>query len=504
MADPARYLEFVEISKEFPGVRALDGVQLSVGEGSVRALIGENGAGKSTLLKILSGAYTPTEGKLRIDGKDAAFANTQEALDAGIAVIYQELHLAPEMTVAENLFLGHMPAKFGVVNKPAMNAKARRMLERLGEEIEPAAKVGRLPIAQRQMVEIAKALTRGAKIIAFDEPTSSLSDREIRRLFQIIRDLKDQGHVILYVSHRLEEIFKICDSVTVFRDGRLVETFETMDGVTPDVLVNRMVGRDIQNIYGYYERPQGEPALEANGLMGAGLKQPVSFSVSKGEILGVFGLVGAGRTELMKLIYGAAPKSAGTLKLLGRDITIRSTRDAIRNGMMLCPEDRKAEGVIPIRSVMENLNISARRRNGFVVRPGWEKRNATEQCERLKVRTPSLQQLIMNLSGGNQQKVILARWLSEEIKVLLMDEPTRGIDVGAKSEIYNIMYHLAEQGIGIVMVSSDLPEVMGASDRMMVMRDGQVSGFLHRAEYNEEKILSMALPASEPEATLMS
>lgn len=493
------FLEFRDIGKTFPGVVALDGVSFSASEGSVHALMGENGAGKSTLLKILSGAYTPTSGRVSLGGTEHVFQNTGEALQAGVAVIYQELHLVPEMTVAENLYLGHMPASGGVVRRGEMMKAAAKQLELVGEEIHPATKLGHLPIGQRQMVEIAKALTRGAKVIAFDEPTSSLSAREIQNLFRVIRELKAQGKVILYVTHRMEEVFAICDSVTVFRDGKHVETFGTMEGVTHDVLVNRMVGRDIQDVYGYRSRAAGETVLEVRNMEGAGLVGPLSFSVAKGEILGLFGLVGAGRTELMKLIYGGVRRTAGDVRVEGRSVSIRSPGDAIRAGVMLCPEDRKKEGIIPIRSVLENCNISARRNHahgGFVIDETWERANVLDKIKALSVRTPSFRQLIGNLSGGNQQKVILGRWLSENIKVLLLDEPTRGIDVGAKREIYDIMYRLTEQGVGIVMVSSDLPEVLGVADRLLVMRQGAVAAEFRRGETKPETILQHALPAA--------
>jgi len=499
------YLQFEGIRKDFPGVRALDGVSFGVAAGSVHALIGENGAGKSTLLKVLSGVYRPTSGTVRIAGRAQRFGSAAEALAAGVAAIYQELHLVPEMTVAENLYLGHLPARLGVVDGKRLRADALRQLEVMGERIDPSTKLGRLPIAQRQMVEIAKALTRGAKIIAFDEPTSSLSDREVRKLFAIIRQLKVSGHVILYVSHRLEDIFGVCDAVTVFRDGRRVETFEDMAGVTHDVLINRMVGRDIRDIFGYTPRPHGETTLEVRGVFGAGLSEPATFSVARGEIVGIFGLVGAGRSELLRLLSGAAPMSAGTVAVHGQAVRIRRPADAIRAGVVLCPEDRKKDGVIPIRSVLENLNLSARRnhlRLGFFINESWERRNAAEQAHKLDIRTPSLGQLVMNLSGGNQQKVILARWLSENIRVILLDEPTRGIDVGTKSEIYSIMYDLASLGVGVVMVSSDLPEVLGVADRILVMRQGRIAASVAREEADEETVLKLALPAVEHEEAL--
>jgi L-arabinose transport system ATP-binding protein len=492
------FLQFCGISKAFPGVQALDDVSFSAATGSVHALIGENGAGKSTLLKILSGAYRPDGGGVRIEGRDRVFHGTSDAIAAGVAVIYQELHLAAQLSVAENLFLGQLPARGGIVDRTKLYSDTAERMSRLGETMDPGTRVGALPIAQRQMVEIAKALARNARIIAFDEPTSSLSDRETKRLFSIIRDLKAAGHVILYVSHRLEEIFDLCDAVTVFRDGRHVHTFEDMKGVTRDILVNRMVGRDIRDIYHYRARPLGEPALSVEGITGPGVGAPISFSVAKGEILGIFGLVGAGRSELLRLLFGAAPSATGSVAVQGEAVQIRSPADAIRSGIMLCPEDRKKEGIFPVRSVMENLNLSARRRHAygrFVINETWERKNAGEQAARLSIKTPSLKQWVVNLSGGNQQKVILARWLSESVRIMLLDEPTRGIDVGARNEIYTIMYELTDRGIGVVMVSSDLPEVLGVSDRIIVMREGRVAATLGRAEATEELILRHALPA---------
>jgi L-arabinose transport system ATP-binding protein len=348
------------------------------------------------------------------------------------------------------------------------------------------------------MVEIAKALTRGAKVIAFDEPTSSLSSREVQNLFRVIRDLKQQGKVILYVSHRMEEIFEVCDAVTVFRDGRHVETFNSLAGVTPEILVNRMVGRDISDVYGWQPRPRGETALEVKGLTGPGLTAPASIQVARGEIVGLFGLVGAGRTEMLKLIYGGVRRTGGEIRVHDQLVPIRQPRDAIKAGLMLCPEDRKKEGIIAIRDVLENCNLSARRNHawgGGVINERWEMSNVTEKISRLKIRTPSPRQLIRNLSGGNQQKVILGRWLSENIRVLLLDEPTRGIDVGAKREIYDIMYELTRQGIGILMVSSDLPEVLGVADRIVVMRQGAVAAEFGRGQATPETILTQALPA---------
>ena len=490
------YLQFDSITKTFPGVRALDGVSFGVKEGSVRALLGENGAGKSTLLKTLSGVYTPDAGQILLDGVPRTFHSPMEAIRAGVAVIYQELHLVPEMSVAENLLLGHMPTRYGLVNRGEMREAALRQLAILEEDIPPSTKVGALPIAQRQMVEIAKALIRDAKVIAFDEPTSSLTDRETAKLFSVIRELKKNGKVIIYVSHRLKEIFEICDTVTIFRDGRVVETCEDMSCIDQDYLVQRMVGRAIHDVYGYSARPMGESALTVEGVTGRGLDGPASLEVKQGEVLGIFGLVGAGRTELLRLIYGAVKPSGGTIRVHGRPVKVKNPDSALRGGIAFLPEDRKKEGIIPIRSVHENINLSVRRifsRFGLV-NDRRERENSDRHVKELGIKTSSLSKPIMELSGGNQQKVVFARSLSEDVRVMLLDEPTRGVDVGAKSDIYGVISRLAGGGMGVVVVSSELPEVMGISDRILVMRQGRIVAALPRAEATEEKLLKLALP----------
>ena len=403
------------------------------------------------------------------------------------------------MSVAENLLLGHMPSRFGLVNRRAMLRQARELLKGLADEIDPAARLGSLSLGQRQLVEIAKAMSRNAHVIAFDEPTSSLSSREIERLMAIIGRLRDEGRVVLYVSHRMEEIFRICDAVTVFKDGRFVCTFDDMSELTHDQLVTCMVGRDIQDIYDYRPREHHGEALRVESLLGHGLQEPVSFSVSRGEVLGFFGLVGAGRTELLRLLAGLAPHKAGTVLLDGQPLKLKSARDAIESGILLCPEDRKKEGIVPLASVAENINIGARRRNarmGCLVQGRWERENADRQIRAMNIKTPSPDQQIVFLSGGNQQKVILGRWLSMPMKVLLLDEPTRGIDIGAKAEIYQIIHNLAASGIAVIVVSSDLMEVIGISDRILVMSEGALTGELSRAEAEESRLLQMALPRS--------
>lgn len=493
----APYVEFDSISKVFPGVKALDGVSFGVNRGSVHALVGENGAGKSTLLKILSGAYSLSSGKIRIDGNAYSASSTADSLAAGISVIYQELATVPHLTVAENLYLGHLPTKHGIIDYPTLWNDARRLLAPLSEDIDPRSELCSLSIGQQQMVEIAKALGRGAKIIAFDEPTSSLSARDTERLFEVIARLREEGCAILYVSHRMEEIFRICDAVTVFKDGRCIRTFDSMEGMTRDRLISLMVGREITDVYNYQSRTHGDVELELRGITGPGLKEPISLQIHAGEILGMFGLVGAGRSELLKLVFGATPRTGGEIMLHGRTVAIDTPADAIRHGMAFCPEDRKAEGIIPIASVQENINLSARRafsRAMGIINPAWEKENARRQILSLDIRTPSPDQMIRNLSGGNQQKTILGRWLSNDMKVILFDEPTRGIDVGGRSEIYALIRKLAERGVAVLMVSSDLPEVLGVADNVAVMRGGALSGRLPREEATEETVLELALP----------
>lgn len=497
MQQQTPYLSFRGIGKTFPGVKALQDISFDCYSGQVHALMGENGAGKSTLLKILSGNYAPTTGSITLKGKEVSFANTVAALDAGVAIIYQELHLVPEMSVAENIYLGQIPHKGGFVNRSLLNYEARLQLEHLGLDIDPETPLKYLSIGQWQMVEIAKALARNARVIAFDEPTSSLSAREIENLFRVIRELREEGRVILYVSHRMEEIFALSDAITVFKDGRYVCTFDDMEKVDHDALVQAMVGRDIGDIYGWKPRPYGEVRLALNNVKAPGVRKPVDLTVKSGEIVGLFGLVGAGRSELMKGLFGGTRITGGEVLIDGTPVTIREPSDAIKAGMMLCPEDRKADGIIPVHSVQENINISARRKHisiGCLINKLWERENADHHIRALNIKTPGAEQLIMNLSGGNQQKAILGRWLSEEMKVILLDEPTRGIDVGAKHEIYNVIYTLASQGVAVLFASSDLPEVLGVADRIIVMCEGEIAGELTHDEATEKQALSLAMP----------
>lgn len=489
-------LDLKGVGKRFPGVVALDDVSLEVRDGEIRALMGENGAGKSTLLKVLSGEHAPDSGEVWMSGERRWFSGPRAAAAAGIAVIHQELQLAPEMSVAENLLLGDMPTRGGLLDGRAMRQRAAAVLERLGEDIDPRAPVKSLPIGRRQMVEIGKALLRDARVIAFDEPTSSLSARETETLMRIVRDLKQEGRAILYVSHRLEEVFALCDSATVLRDGRVAAAHGQLSAVSRDRLIAEMAGREIADMYSYRARPLGEPALEAANLMGPGLAAPISFSARKGEILGFFGLVGAGRSELFKLLFGARRAASGVLRLHGKERRFAHPREAIAAGLALCPEDRKDEGIVPLLSVRENLVLADRNAagRGAFRDTAREHRQAADKIAALWVRTPSAEASISTLSGGNQQKVVLARWLAVSSDIFLMDEPTRGIDVGARSEIYALLFRLAEEGKTILVASSDTPEILGLCDRVIAMREGRIAGELARAEATQEALLRLALP----------
>ncbi|MDR7146008.1 L-arabinose ABC transporter ATP-binding protein AraG [Rhizobium sp. BE258] len=499
------FLEFKTISKGYPGVQALSNVSFGVEKGAVHGLMGENGAGKSTLIRILSGDQSADEGTIVIDGEEQKYSSVRDAFNAGIIVIHQELQLVPELTVAENLWLGRFPGKAGVIDSKTLIETVRAKLDDIGIDVDPSAKVATLSIGARQMVEIAKAVMLDARVIALDEPTSSLSSRESEILFSLIEKLKSKGTVILYVSHRLDEIFRLCDSLTVLRDGKLAAHHPKVADTTRDQIIAEMVGREISNIWGWRERPLGGVRLEVKNLSGSKLRNPISFSVRQGEILGFFGLIGAGRSEMARLLYGADHRHQGAVAIDGVAVSPNNPKAAINAGMVLCPEDRKFDGIIQGRSIQENIAISSRRHfSPFgVLNPKKEASVADQFIAKLRVRTPSRKQDIINLSGGNQQKVILGRWLSEQgVKVFVIDEPTRGIDVGAKSEIYEILYELAAGGMAIVVISSELPEVMGISDRIMVMCQGRVAANVARADFDERSILTAALPDKNAAGTI--
>ncbi|WP_112313004.1 L-arabinose ABC transporter ATP-binding protein AraG [Pseudogemmobacter bohemicus] len=498
------FFEYRGITKTYPGVKALEDVSFGVRRGAVHGLMGENGAGKSTLIRILSGDQQANAGAILIDGAEQKFASVRDASDNGVMVVHQELQLVPDLTVAENLCLGRFPSRAGFVSRRRMIADVQAVLDDYGINVDAGARVSALPLGARQMVEVAKAAMVKARVIALDEPTSSLSSRESEVLFRMIARLKAQGTVILYVSHRMDEIFQLCDSMTVLRDGRLAAHHDSLEGVTRAQIVSEMVGREISDIWNWRARPLGEERLVVDGLAGAKLSIPGSFTARKGEILGFFGLIGAGRSELMRLIYGADPARTGRVMLEGDSYTATDPRQSIRRGIAYCSEDRKHDGILNGRSVEENITISARRlwsKGGFL-RPGREAEVAEEQIRQLRVRTPSRFQDIANLSGGNQQKVILGRWLAEAgLRVLIVDEPTRGIDVGAKSEIYDLLYKLAEQGMTILVVSSELPEVMGICDRVLVMCQHRISAEFTRDTFSEQALLAAALPDGQNHST---
>lgn len=491
------FLQFSNLTKSYPGVKALSGISFDVRKGAVHGLMGENGAGKSTLIRILSGDQQANEGEIRIDGEVQAYTSSRDAFQQGVIVIHQELQLVPELTVAENLYLGRFPAKAGIVASNKMFVIVSQKLKDAGIDIDPRRKVKTLSIGERQMVEIAKAVMLDARVIALDEPTSSLSSRESEILFKLIDRLRSEGKIILYVSHRLDEVFRLCDSLTVLRDGKLAAHHETLQGVTRDQIVSEMVGREISDIWGWRGREAGEVRLKVGNISGEHLPAPANFEVRAGEIVGFFGLIGAGRSELMRLVFGADRQLSGVTSIDGVQVFAGSPRQAIRSGIVLCSEDRKHDGILQGRSIEENINISSRRHYspfGLLDRKK-EVEVAETFIKRLKVRTPSRNQDIVNLSGGNQQKVILGRWLAEQnVRVLIVDEPTRGIDVGAKNEIYEILYDLAESGMGIVVVSSDLPEVMGICDRILVMCSGKIAASSNRDQFEESAILAAALP----------
>jgi ribose transport system ATP-binding protein len=486
-------LEMKGIGKSFPGVKALQGVSLTVREGQVHALLGENGAGKSTLIKILSGAYAKDEGEILFDGRPAAIRGPQDAQALGISTIYQEFNLARDLTVAENIFLGNLPAKGLRVDWEAARRKSREILDRLGASIRVDAVVGGLSVAEQQLVEISKALNRKTRILVMDEPSAVLGESDLEHLFQVVRSLQAQGIGIIYISHRMREIFELADEVTVLKDGRYVATRPVAE-TTMDELVRLMIGRDLKDVYPPREAKLGEVLLEVKGLRRAKLVHDVSFQVRAGEIVGFAGITGSGRTEVVRAIFGADPHVA-ELKVSGQPYQARSPTDAIDRGIALVNEDRKAHGLFLKQNVTVNTTISALASmcRGGVIQRAKERSLVQKTIQDLRVKTPSADFIVVNMSGGNQQKVILGRWLLTHTKVLIMDEPTRGIDVGSKSEIYQIMNELTKRGVGIIMISSELPEVLGMSDRILVMREGTIVGELERAQATEEAIMKYAV-----------
>jgi ribose transport system ATP-binding protein len=496
-------LRMIGITKSFPGVRALDHVDLDLNPSEVHALAGENGAGKSTLMKILSGVYRADEGEIWLRGKRVTATGTRAMLDAGVSVIYQELNLVPYLSVAENIFLGREPLRAGgFIDWRRMRADVRRLLEPFGLELDPRARVNSLGPAYQQVVEIAKALSLRSDILVMDEPTAALTGRESERLFEVIRGLRRSGVSVIYISHRLQEIKQVADRVTVLRDGRRAVTSAVAE-ISIDEIIRHMVGRTLTEQYPKARTTPGPELLRVEGLTRRGVCRDVSFAVRRGEILGVAGLVGAGRTEIMELVFGSRRRDAGRILVNGKEVDIRTTRDAVRHGMALIPEERKRQGLVLGLSVFDNVALTVLDLHSIagVVRRGEVTSLVSRVVRSIRVRTPSLAQTVRNLSGGNQQKVVLSKWFIRDCDIYIFDEPTRGIDVGAKVEIYKLMQELAGRGAAIVMVSSDLPEVMAMSDRIAVVWNGQIVGQFERGEVNEEQVMSYALGLQEQRAS---
>ncbi|QJW48998.1 sugar ABC transporter ATP-binding protein [bacterium BFN5] len=481
------------ICKSFPGVKALQDVTFSLNSGEVHALLGENGAGKSTLMKILSGVYPKDAGEIEIDGNVIEIINPKAAARQGITIIHQEMNLIPELTVMENIFLGREPAGlFGFLDWRTMERQTLELLSELGTDIAATELVSNLSIGEQQMVEIAKALSYETKILIMDEPTAALTERETEKLFAIMRKLAASGVGIIYISHRMDELFALSNRITVLRDGTYVGTLETQTAGY-DQLIKMMVGRDVAVRFPKQQVAIGHEVLRVENLTNGELKN-ISFSVKAGEIVGVAGLMGAGRTEMARIIFGADLSTSGGIYIDGQQKTITRPADAIQAGIGLITEDRKGQGLVLGMSVGQNMTLAALRKycRGSFVNATAEEEAVRTNIAKLNIRTPGAEQLVKNLSGGNQQKVVIAKWLETRPKVLIMDEPTRGVDVGAKAEIYNIMTMLAAEGVGIVMISSELPEILGMSDRILVMHQGRIAGEMPVEEATQEKIMAYA------------
>ncbi len=492
---PEVILTMKGIDKSFPGVHALDHVDFEVRKGEVHALMGENGAGKSTLMKVLTGIYTKDSGTITYEGREVTFANPREAQKAGVVIVHQELNMMGHLTVAQNIFIGREPKKGIRIDDNAMNVEARKLFAQLGIEIDPKATMSDLTVAKQQMCEIAKAISHDAKVIIFDEPTAALTDTEIEQLFVIIRDLRSRGYGIVYISHRMDEIKKITDRVSVMRDGQYIGTLITADCTKEDI-INMMVGRVI------YEDPKTQSqcppdapvVLKVEHLNAGKMVQDVSFELRKGEILGFAGLVGAGRTETCRALFGADPKQSGDIYIEGKKVEIHSPKDAVEHGLSYLSEDRKRYGIVLKKSITENSTLASLRdyTKGLFIDKGKERTVTQKYVDELRTKTPGIEQLVMNLSGGNQQKVVIAKWLVNDAKIMIFDEPTRGIDVGAKQEIYELMGRLVKEGKSIIMISSEMTEILRMSDRILVMCEGKKTGEIDIAEATQENIMNLA------------
>ncbi len=493
-ADDTPVLALDGITKTFPGVRALSDVSLKLYPGKVTALVGENGAGKSTVVKVLTGIYQPEGGRILIDGAPERFPTPQSAERAGVTAIHQETVLFDELTVAENIFLGHAPkTRFGLIDTAAMGAKARDILTGIGANIDPGAVLKDLGTANKHLVAIARALSIDARVVIMDEPTAALSQKEIEELYDLVESLKRQGKAILFISHKFDEIFRIADFYTVYRDGEMVGDGAIADVREPD-LVKMMVGRDVSQIFPERTRDVGETVMQVSGLSHRTEFDGITFDLSKGEILGFYGLVGSGRSELMQAIFGISRHHGGAIEIAGATRPIRSPADAIANGIVYVPEDRGRQGAIGALPIFQNVTLPSlprTSRNGFL-KLAEEFKLARAYSERLDLRAASLDTAVGNLSGGNQQKVVIAKWLATQPKVIILDEPTKGIDIGSKAAVHEFMAELAAEGLAVIMVSSEIPEIMGMSDRVIVMREGRIAAELERSDITPETLVSHA------------
>ncbi|EPJ52210.1 MAG: ribose import ATP-binding protein RbsA [Osedax symbiont Rs2] len=495
-------LKLQHIDKSFPSVKALDDASLNVYSGKVMALVGENGAGKSTMMKVLTGIYQPDAGVIEYQGRAVAFRGPKDSQDQGISIIHQELNLIQELSIAENIFLGREPTRYGKIQWQQLYADVDKLLQRLNIKYNPRTRLGNLSIGEQQMVEIAKALSFQSKVIIMDEPTDALTDTETDSLFRVIQQLREQGHGIVYISHRLKEIFRICDDVTIFRDGKFIEQ-TAVANLTEDLIIEKMVGRSLNDQFPKVNIELGEECLQVNNLSGNGVDD-VSFSLRSGEILGFSGLMGAGRTELMKLIYGDQPIHSGEVLLSAQTLDLRSPKDALTAGIAYVSEDRKADGLVLSMTVKENMSLSSLAE--FCTPYGriehlQEKQAVQKFIDLFRIKTPGQNQIIQNLSGGNQQKVAIAKGVMKQPKVLILDEPTRGVDVGARQEIYQLINQFRRDGMAIILVSSDMPEILGMSDRIVVMCTGKVSAEFSSEQASQELLMAAAVGKETEEQT---
>jgi inositol transport system ATP-binding protein len=486
-------LEMREITKSFPGVKALDGVSFNVKKGSVHALMGENGAGKSTLMKILAGIYKPDKGELFLKGQKVEFNNPREALNDGISMIHQELSFISELTVADNIFLGREPCygKSRVMNKKEQRKRVLELFHQFRIDLDPDKKMAALSVSDRQMVEIVKAISNHAEIIVMDEPTSAITDREVEKLFEIINMLTSQGRSIIYISHKMDEIFKIADEITVLRDGCFIDSKQAAD-LNQDILISLMVGRELKNVYQTKSAKSESVFMEVKNLTRKGSFENISFTVHKGEVMGIAGLVGAGRTEVVESIFGVHPPHSGEIYINRKKVVHKHPKHAINNGIALVTEDRKQTGLNLTGSVRDNISLVNLRKYSFfknIISQKDENRVVDEHIQALKIKTPNRNMAVKNLSGGNQQKIVIAKWLLNNPDILILDEPTRGIDIGAKAEIYKIISDFTSSGKSVIVISSEMPELFGTCDRIIVMSEGRLTGEFTRKEFDQEKIM---------------